>query len=61
MSDRKHAETIEMIELNEIDTVGVERRARQMRAEAFATAMRNFGAWIGRRVDALRSTPARAS
>ncbi|GEM_PF-3775262 len=54
MSYRSLTEQIEANGMREIDTVAVERQARQMRAQAMGELMRDCGTWIARQWDSLR-------
>lgn len=39
---------------DEIDMIALERRARELRAQAFAEMMRSLGSWVLRRSAAMR-------
>ena len=61
MNYRSLTEQIEANGLRELDTVAIERQARQMRAQVMADLLRDLGARIARLWDGLRGgTPARA-
>ncbi|MGY6633233.1 MAG: RSP_7527 family protein [Alkalilacustris sp.] len=54
MTDRPTTDKVYFEMPEYIDMVAVERRAREMRAEAFGNLMRMIGAAVSRRIAAIR-------
>lgn len=49
----------DVVPMEAVDVIAVERRARELRAQAFADLMRAFGRWVAGRFAASGATGAR--
>jgi hypothetical protein len=58
--ERQHTESMfDGSELTHLDSIAWERRARQLQAQAIGEGFSLLGAWISRRIAALRGSRAR--